>query len=216
MMAIVRPLQEKNMKKKFVLGLAMSIALAAISPAFGQGVIKKVEDKTKDAAEATAKETKKAAKATEKTTKKVADATEKGATTAAKDTKTAAVKTKDATETVGKAAVNETKKAADTAPVKATEKAATTVGKDTAKGAEKVGGAVAGAAKTTSTAVKNAAEKPTPVSDAEIKAAQASGKVWVNTSSGVYHKSGAYFGHTKEGKFMTEAEAKAAGYRVAK
>ena len=42
-----------------------------------------------------------------------------------------------------------------------------------------------------------------------------SGKVWVNTKSGVYHKSGRYYGKTKEGKFMTEAEAKAAGYKAA-
>ena len=29
----------------------------------------------------------------------------------------------------------------------------------------------------------------------------------MNTGSGVYHKSGRYFGKTKEGKFMTEADA---------
>jgi len=39
--------------------------------------------------------------------------------------------------------------------------------------------------------------------------------VWVNTSSGVYHKSGRWYGKTKEGKFMTESEAKAAGYKEA-
>jgi hypothetical protein len=37
----------------------------------------------------------------------------------------------------------------------------------------------------------------------------------VNTKSGVYHSSGRYYGNTKEGKFMTEAEAKAAGYKAA-
>jgi hypothetical protein len=53
-------------------------------------------------------------------------------------------------------------------------------------------------------------------SDSEIAAAKASGKVWVNTDSGVYHKSGRWYGKTKAGKFMTESEAKAAGYKATK
>jgi len=54
------------------------------------------------------------------------------------------------------------------------------------------------------------------VSDADIARAQSSGMVWVNTESGVYHKSGRYFGKTKQGKFMSEADAKKANYREAK
>ena len=50
-------------------------------------------------------------------------------------------------------------------------------------------------------------------SSPEITAAQASGKVWVNLDSGIYHKKGRWYGKTKNGKFMTEAEAKAAGYK---
>ena len=50
-------------------------------------------------------------------------------------------------------------------------------------------------------------------SDPEIAAAQASGKVWVNLDSGIYHKGGRWYGKTKNGKFMSEAEAKAAGYK---
>ena len=61
-------------------------------------------------------------------------------------------------------------------------------------------------------ATKAATGNPT---SQEIAAAKASGKVWVNTESGIYHKSGRWYGKTKNGKFMTEAEAKAAGYKEA-
>ena len=54
------------------------------------------------------------------------------------------------------------------------------------------------------------------VSDADIARAQSSGMVWVNTDSKVYHKSGRYYGKTKQGKFMSEADAKKANYREAK
>jgi hypothetical protein len=41
--------------------------------------------------------------------------------------------------------------------------------------------------------------------------------VWVNTDSGIYHKPGSrYYGKTKKGKYMTEADARKAGYREAK
>jgi cytoskeletal protein RodZ len=53
-------------------------------------------------------------------------------------------------------------------------------------------------------------------SAAEIQSAKAAGQVWVNTSSGVYHKGGQWFGATKQGKFMTEQDAIKAGYKAAK
>ena len=45
----------------------------------------------------------------------------------------------------------------------------------------------------------------------------AKGMVWVNTSTKVFHREGdRYYGKTKEGKFMTEADAVRAGFREAK
>jgi hypothetical protein len=67
-------------------------------------------------------------------------------------------------------------------------------------------------------AKKPASAKPaaTPAaSDADIASAKSAGKVWVNLDSKVYHKSGRWYGKTKSGKFMTEDEAKAAGYKAA-
>ena len=84
------------------------------------------------------------------------------------------------------------------------------------------------AAASSGTASKPATTNPAPASEApkktkaaasgaaaspEIAAAQSSGKVWVNLDSGIYHKGGRWYGKTKNGKFMTEAEAKAAGYK---
>ena len=41
--------------------------------------------------------------------------------------------------------------------------------------------------------------------------------VWVNTDSGIYHKPGTHwYGKTKKGKYMTEADAIKAGYHGAK
>jgi len=43
------------------------------------------------------------------------------------------------------------------------------------------------------------------------------GMVWVNTATGVYHKPGTrWYGKTKKGKYMLEADAIKAGYKAAK
>jgi len=53
------------------------------------------------------------------------------------------------------------------------------------------------------------------ITQTQIDVAKASGQVWVNTDTGVYHKGGRWYGKTKQGKFMDEKDAKKAGYKAA-
>jgi hypothetical protein len=72
-------------------------------------------------------------------------------------------------------------------------------------------------ASTTSSAnASHASTHTTTPSAADIAAAKASGKVWVNLSTGIYHRGGRWYGKTKDGKFMTVDDAKKAGYKAAK
>ena len=64
---------------------------------------------------------------------------------------------------------------------------------------------------TSATAAKSHAPSAQEIADAKAK-----GLVWVNLSTHVYHKGGSLYGNTKRGKFMTEEDAKKAGYRLAK
>jgi hypothetical protein len=82
-------------------------------------------------------------------------------------------------------------------------------------------GAVSLSAQATATATATKAPKvkapaaPAP-SAADIADATSKGMVWVNLNTKVYHKAGVpTYGTTKNGKFMSEADAKAAGYKAA-
>jgi len=71
------------------------------------------------------------------------------------------------------------------------------------------------AAKTTKHTATKPDAKPAPTA-AEIADAKAKGMVWVNLNSKVYHKDGKFYGATKSGQFMSEADAQKAGYKAAK
>jgi len=70
--------------------------------------------------------------------------------------------------------------------------------------------------KTTKAPSAKTSEATAAPTDKEIADAKAKGEVWVNLSSKIYHKEGKFYGKTKRGKFMTEDDAKKAGYREAK
>src|SRR6266849_6028872 len=69
-------------------------------------------------------------------------------------------------------------------------------------------------AKTAPTKASSKAAASAAISDPQIASAKSNGMVWVNTDSGVYHKGGRWYGKTKTGKFMSEADDKAAGYKA--
>ncbi|MEI6670219.1 MAG: helix-hairpin-helix domain-containing protein, partial [Acidobacteriota bacterium] len=76
-------------------------------------------------------------------------------------------------------------------------------------------GTSAGAATTTATTSGKTGK--TTASDTIAQTPPSPGMVWVNTSTKVFHREGdKYYGKTKRGKYMAEADALKAGYREAK
>ena len=72
------------------------------------------------------------------------------------------------------------------------------------------------AGSSTSATTPKPAAPPKPAAQKRTPPANSNGTVWVNTDSGLYHKPGTrWYGKTKHGKYMTEADAQKAGYRAA-
>lgn len=70
---------------------------------------------------------------------------------------------------------------------------------------------------TAQAAPSSPATTKTPAASTTAQQPPVKGMVWVNLSTKVFHREGdRYYGNTKNGKFMTEADAVKAGYRAAK
>lgn len=64
-------------------------------------------------------------------------------------------------------------------------------------------------------AEKEKAAPATPAKAAQPAPAAGSGQVWVNTRSKIYHCEGSkFYGNTKEGEYMSEADAQAKGFNA--
>lgn len=110
-----------------------------------------------------------------------------------------------------------------TPPPTTSNSASSTTNTTTTAPAKKSRKKSAAATDASTTSAPAVASSSTATSKAPVAAAPAvtappqKGMVWVNTASGVYHVEGTkYYGKTKQGKYMTEADAQKAGYHIAK
>jgi hypothetical protein len=111
-----------------------------------------------------------------------------------------------------KSATNKTKKGAQNTASGA---------KSATNGAASQAGSAASSTKNATGNAANSAKNATTNGTSTAKNAGAAtppspGMVWANTSTKVYHTSGSkYYGNTKSGKWMTQADAQKAGYKQA-
>lgn len=121
----------------------------------------------------------------------------------------------DPTKTVSNATKN-SQPAAKKPPQKKTP-ASTAASPAAASQASPATAASAPAAAAPSNATSNSAPPPNATRVQKQTPPASSGRmVWVNTESGIYHKPGTrWYGKTKQGKYMAEADAIKAGYHAA-
>jgi hypothetical protein len=109
-----------------------------------------------------------------------------------------------------KSAIDRRKEAADKRKEAATAKRSGTRPTETSAAPKAAPSRSSAAEKPAATARKESSSEPS--NGTTSPAAGSSDRVWLNTDSNVYHRSGDYwYGKTKSGKFVTEEEAKAAG-----
>ena len=108
-------------------------------------------------------------------------------------------------------------RAADTTPSPSPEASATPAKKHSKKAAAAAASATPASNPATAGATPAAEEHKAPAPQATQAPGGGNGQVWVNTETHVYHKEGSkWYGKTKKGKYMTEADAVKEGDKPAK